>query len=378
MSDSSDSERAKRTHSEISAGSEDEDEAPKLKAARMIPTWLDAFQNIDADMLGPYGGFGAPGNGVTGATIGYKNDKAASGWSPHFFDAPPGFVTNNLDKTGPSISGLGTSKTGDLSDPKLTKRKITLAYGAGLIPDELHEKSPNLRDEHRAFIAEVKAMRARIFNFLFERESKDETIKRAIADARSLAEEMATMSLADKKAWIRNRAFTTWLNTGMTEERHLGWIRGEGENETMCIEIEMYSQFKKDAKVVLKPRQQVDNPTHQAFLDLVGPWGPNNESNVPEYFGPGGVPLINPETKKTFNEEQKISETNWPRGEVFKIGDLVQVMFGLRLSLSSKGKSLKPIGKSIFTLHRRHPGMAERVTFSNASTDDYGFTDPFA
>jgi len=286
------------------------------------------------------------------AKIGLANLKAPDGVDVTHFVVPPCYVSDV------HLRGLGLPKLGDLKDAKYTFRGT---WGAGLISDEMAAASPTLRSDTAAFMRFVKEARDKWFGFLFDREAAtDDVIKRKIARLG------------------RDEAFHDWV-TGDKPPRHMGFFRGDGVNETMTVTFEVSSQWSKDKNAKIEPRRDVGNADHQALLDEVGPWGPKKRSNTPRFFAPDGSLLVNPATGRTFNADYEISEKNFPPPEEpLKDGDFVSFVTGFRLSVSDKGKSIKPIPKLDITLLKRDPRMAQKLIFNAPPPSDYAFGDPFA
>lgn len=410
-----------------------------VKVPRVEPQWKIDFDNVKPENIGPLGKFG--NQGVKVSYIKHKNSKGK--YVKSVFTAPPGFVTLAEKHTlHPHLAGLGYSKTGDMAS---AKHIISLVWGHPL-PDDLKKKSPRLEDEHQEFIAQVQDVTYRWFRMLFENELSREPndyngdIKARLAQsttdfnsqyphwgrnytllskkelmdiltekgyektqANSLINESGVLSNSEPDEFTDDKAIDTIhelthvFNEQRKEEKihenafksymsdvyHMGYITEREGRKIMYIQFEAFSSFP-DREKDPTAMEDVGNYEIQAVLDVVGPWKTRSLINFPEYRGPDGKPLIDPETKKTFNDEMKISKDMDPKfltKEVLKVGDLVQISFGARLSDSSQGRSVKPepYFNSII-LHKRSEDAAKIVSEGSASAPDYGFgdQDPFA
>ena len=436
-SDSESYDDTKRKHDEVDVVNSDEEEP--VKRPRIEPQWLTELRAIcesNISALEKFGSYGGRSAAVKGPNAKFKIVKQA-------FTAPPGLVTKSDKHTlRPKLAGLGHCEDGNLAK---AVRKFSLVWGLP-IPDDLKQKSPDLEHQHQEFIEEMKELTTKLFRFLFENEKvkpsndlnkdihdaialqKEEFNKNhrfwqksftlltrgelidaltsagySASDAKDMIKNSGILSNSEvdedddkdaletiislihakdeekKQQWIDENAFKNWLGKTF----NIGFITQKDGRDIMYIQFESSSSFP-DKKKDPTAMEDVGNPAIQAVMDIIGPWSMRTEINPPKYAGPNGHPLIDPVTKKPYNDLVKIHEKMDPKyleEEVLREGDLVQLKFALRLSLSSQGKSIKaePFFNSI-VLHKRSEGAAKIVGESSVSVPDYGFgdEDPFA
>jgi hypothetical protein len=412
MSSSSESESRIRTIHDVD-NVEDRDTA--LKRPNTTPQWVIDLNDIKPENVSPLGKFG--GSGVLASYIKKKGPKG--NMRKIDFKLCPGLVTrSNRGTLDPHLAGLGYSESGD---PKMGKHILSLVWGLPL-PEDLKEKSPGLEAEHQRAIAEVKALTERLFRMLFDNEedqskgpieaarlefqttyanwgrsftllSKKELMDILTAnghdkaEANTLINESGVLSNSEpdeftnekKEQIVHDNAFKTWLGKCY----NLGFITEKEGRQVMYIQFESFSSFN-DKQKVLSAKEDMGNTKLQEVFDVIGPSSGRSLINVPEYRGPDGKALIDPETKKPFNDLMKITPDMDPQylgKEVLKVGDLVELKFAIRLSLNSQGKAVKPEPYfNSIVLHKRSEDAARVAGEGTVPVSDYGFggEDPFA
>jgi hypothetical protein len=358
--------------------SEDEPEgepATKVQRADPVPDWLMALRLIGPGLLGPLKPYGPAKNGAETGKIGTPSPKAAYGVDVTYYKVPPYYISDV------HLRGLGEPKDGQLTSAKFTWKGT---WGVGLISDEMAALAPTLREDTRRWMDWAREQsRDTLFGYLFDREKlTNDSIKQKLDRYRSAADRMVFDRPGEtKEGYIRESAFREWLNEGMPNgPRYLGLFRGEGDNETMTISFDAISQWQKGKDELIEAMRDVGNPELQALLNIVGPWGLKKRSNVPRFFNGNRGFLVNPATGRLYNADYAISEKNCPpREEPLLDGDFVSSEMGFRVSLSAKGKSIKPICKTDFMVLRRDPNMAAKLVQNAPAPIGYSFgSDPFA
>lgn len=425
---SSESETVKRTIDDVD---DVEDRDTALKRPNTTPQWKIDLNDIKPENVSPLAKFG--GSGVMASYIKEKGPKG--NFRKCVFELCPGLVTrSNKGTLEPHLAGLGYSENGDL---KMAKHILSLVWGLPL-PADLKEKSPGLEAEHQEAIAEVKALTQRLFRMLFDNEedeskgpiqdarhefqktyanwgrsftllSKKELMDALTAnghdkaEANTLINESGVLSNSEpdeftneealdiiyelthvlneqkKEQIVHDNAFKTWLGKCY----NLGFITEKEGRQVMYIQFESFSSFN-DKKKEPSAKEDMGNAKLQEVFDVIGPWSGRSLINVPEYRGPDGKALIDPETKKPFNDLMKITpdmDTKYLGEEVLKVGDLVGLKFAIRLSLNSQGKAVKPEPYfNSIVLHKRSEDAARVAGEGTVHVSDYGFggEDPFA
>lgn len=402
-----------------------------VQKPRIEPQWKIDLNDIQPNNVSPLTKFGT--QGVKAAYVKHKNAK--NNLVKTVFSLPPAFVTlSNKHTLEPRLAGLGYTDNGDW---KMAKHIVSMVWGLPL-PEDLKAKSPGLEDEHQEAIAEVKKLTLRLFRMLFDNEedeskapieaarlefdnlykhwgrsytllSKKELMDILTANghekskANTMINDSGVLSNSEpdeftnedaldtiyelthalneqkKEQLIHDNAFKAWLG----KYYNLGFITEKDGRQVMYIQFESFSSFN-DKKKEPTAQEDMGNTELQEVFDVIGPWSTRSLINFPEYRGPNGKALMDPQTKKPFNELMKITpdmDPKYLKEEVLKVGDLIELKFAIRLSVNSQGKAIKPEPYfNSIVLHKRSEDAAKVVGEGSVPVSDYGFgdEDPFA